>query len=101
MRGIAGIVCGQTQPDTALLERMARRLRHRGPDASGIHRHGPVGQVHSRLSIIDVAGGAQPMVNDETGVAVTFNGESSASPNRSCRLGSSGVPSSRTGRPTR
>src|SRR5262245_53560111 len=54
---------------------MTRTLRHRGPDGEGV-RCGPgYGLGHRRLSIVDVAGGAQPM-DDGTGeLWVTFNGE--------------------------
>jgi asparagine synthase (glutamine-hydrolysing) len=50
--------------------------RHRGPDGSGQweHPHGHVGFAHRRLSIIDLASGAQPMM-DRAGNWVTFNGE--------------------------
>ena len=54
---------------------MAATLAHRGPDAEGFHRDGPVGLAHRRLSIIDLAGGAQPMFDPYSGAAITFNGE--------------------------
>ncbi|MCU1385418.1 MAG: Asparagine synthase (Glutamine-hydrolyzing) [Acidobacteria bacterium] len=54
---------------------MTRSLAHRGPDGEGTFVAGHVGLGHRRLSIIDIDGGAQPMVSDESGVAVTFNGE--------------------------
>ena len=54
---------------------MVAALRHRGPDAlTGVVGNG-VALGHARLSIVDLAGGTQPMVDPETGVTVVFNGE--------------------------
>jgi asparagine synthase (glutamine-hydrolysing) len=50
-------------------------LRHRGPDDESVVVASPVVLGHTRLSIIDVAGGAQPMWNDDRSVVVIFNGE--------------------------
>ena len=50
-------------------------LRHRGPDDSGIHRHGPTVLGHARLAILDPAHGRQPFIDAETGVALVYNGE--------------------------
>jgi asparagine synthase (glutamine-hydrolysing) len=50
-------------------------MRHRGPDADGYHFDGPVGLGHARLSIIDLAGGHQPMCNEDGSLWITFNGE--------------------------
>lgn len=66
---------GGAEASSDLVERMAARLRHRGPDAAGVHVHGPVGLATRRLAIVDPAGGAQPMVNEDGSVAVAFNGE--------------------------
>lgn len=60
---------------SALLERMTDVIRHRGPDDGGHYRSGPVGLGHRRLSIIDLATGAQPMSNEDGSVWVVFNGE--------------------------
>ncbi|MBX3024442.1 asparagine synthase (glutamine-hydrolyzing) [bacterium] len=68
-------VDGGAEASSDLVERMAGRLRHRGPDAAGVHVRGPVGLAVRRLAIVDPAGGAQPMVNDDASVAVAFNGE--------------------------
>ncbi len=73
MCGIAGEVRLAGTPDEAAVRRMAESLRHRGPDAGGLHRDGPAALAHRRLSILDLAGGAQPMVRD--GCALVFNGE--------------------------
>ena len=50
-------------------------MSHRGPDGDGMHIDGDVALGHRRLSIIDRAGGAQPMSNEDGSVWVTFNGE--------------------------
>jgi asparagine synthase (glutamine-hydrolysing) len=54
---------------------MADALRHRGPDGDGFHTDGPVALGHRRLAIIDLAGGAQPIFNEDRTVAIVFNGE--------------------------
>ena len=56
------------------LDALTRALAHRGPDGSGQYRHGPVGLVHTRLSIIDLATGDQPLFADD-GTALIGNGE--------------------------
>jgi len=55
--------------------RMARSIAHRGPDDEGFFVAGPVGLGFRRLSIIDLAGGHQPMSDAEKTVWVIFNGE--------------------------
>ncbi|MDR3638042.1 MAG: asparagine synthase (glutamine-hydrolyzing) [Isosphaeraceae bacterium] len=76
MCGIAGFVNGGGEPaDRAVLVRMTEALAHRGPDGSGFFTDGPVALGHRRLSIIDVAGGAQPLANEDETVWVTYNGE--------------------------
>ncbi len=77
MCGIVGIFDpeGRRETDRALLQRMTRSIAHRGPDGEGLHVEGGVGLGHRRLSIIDLAGGAQPMWNEEEDVCVVFNGE--------------------------
>ncbi len=57
------------------LEAMARAISHRGPDDEGFHLDGPLGLGFRRLSIIDLAGGHQPMADAEGSVWVVFNGE--------------------------
>lgn len=61
--------------DAQLLARMNDVQYHRGPDGSGVHLEPGVGFGHRRLSIIDLAGGAQPLYNEDGTVVVTFNGE--------------------------
>lgn len=76
MCGIAGFVNPEAEPaNRAVLERMTSVLRHRGPDGDGHWVSGRVALGHRRLSIIDLAGGTQPMANEAGSVWVTFNGE--------------------------
>lgn len=76
MCGIAGLLkLNGGQADFHQLERMITPLRHRGPDASGIHVKGAAGLAHARLSIIDLQGGAQPMSSTDGRLWITFNGE--------------------------
>lgn len=65
----------QQPADPGLLRNMMEPIRHRGPDGSGTYLSGPVGLGHLRLSIIDLATGAQPMSNEDGSVWVVFNGE--------------------------
>ncbi len=80
MCGLAGIVGlrDAAQPASrAILARMIEALHHRGPDASGVwvDPAGTAGLAHARLSIIDLAGGAQPMATRDAGLHIVFNGE--------------------------
>ena len=56
---------------------MIGAIRHRGPDATGIHigANDGVGLAHARLSIIDLSSGQQPMSNHDRTIWITFNGE--------------------------
>ena len=75
MCGIAGYLNLQQPSDQALIERMTRILHHRGPDGEGYHLDGSLALGHRRLSIIDLAGGKQPMSDDSGRYWITFNGE--------------------------
>ncbi len=77
MCGIVGLVRRSSDAvDRQLLEAMTERLRHRGPDASGLWLRGNVGLGHRRLTIIDTSTAAnQPMANEDGSVVVAFNGE--------------------------
>jgi asparagine synthase (glutamine-hydrolysing) len=77
MCGIAGIVDlrGGSPPARAALERMLGALSHRGPDEFGLYRDRSAGLAHSRLSIIDLAGGQQPLSNEDGSLWIVFNGE--------------------------
>lgn len=74
MCGIAGLMTAGGAPDEGVLDRLAESLAHRGPDGRGRHVHGTVGLVQNRLSIIDLEGGRQPILDGE-GNAVVANGE--------------------------
>jgi asparagine synthase (glutamine-hydrolysing) len=54
---------------------MTNRIAHRGPDGAGIHEEPGLALGHRRLSIIDIASGAQPMSTEDGAVTVVFNGE--------------------------
>jgi asparagine synthase (glutamine-hydrolysing) len=76
MCGIGGIARHTGRPVAPrALAAMAAALRHRGPDGFGFHRAGPAALVHVRLSVIDPAGGAQPMATEDGRLAITYNGE--------------------------
>lgn len=61
--------------DASILNRMMAVLQHRGPDGEGRFVGGDVGLGHTRLSIIDVDGGAQPIGNEDGSLQIVFNGE--------------------------
>ena len=75
MCGIAGLLVVDGAPSREALTRMAGALRHRGPDAQGVYRDAHCGLAHTRLSIIDLAGGAQPMTDVDDELVITYNGE--------------------------
>src|SRR5579864_3988681 len=76
MCGIAGIVgLHRERVDSNQLHAMISTLVHRGPDANGVYVENGIGLAHARLSIIDLAGGAQPMSNADSTLWITFNGE--------------------------
>jgi asparagine synthase (glutamine-hydrolysing) len=73
MCGIAGEVRFDRPPDGRAVRRMTDALRHRGPDAEGFQASTVAALGHRRLSILDLAGGLQPM--EREGCVVAFNGE--------------------------
>ena len=77
MCGIAGIYNFDSFKSVheRLLKRMTDALVHRGPDDEGFYCSGPIGLGHRRLSIIDLAGGHQPLANEDETVWIVFNGE--------------------------
>ena len=75
MCGICGIASPLGPPDLERLEAMSAALAHRGPDSSGRHVDGPVALAARRLSIIDLAGGDQPIANEDGTCVVVQNGE--------------------------
>ncbi len=75
MCGIGAILdpAGAARPDAA--QRMVEALRHRGPDGDAVRRIGPITLAHTRLAIIDVAGGDQPLVSEDGQTTLIANGE--------------------------
>src|SRR5229473_6964892 len=74
MCGITGML-GSLRTDRATLQRMSDALLHRGPDGEGFLWSDGVGLGMRRLAIIDVAGGDQPIYNEDGSVGVVYNGE--------------------------
>ena len=74
MCGIAGLV-GNSGRGRESVGRMIDALAHRGPDDHGICEAAGATLGHRRLSIIDLAGGHQPIVDHSAGLSITFNGE--------------------------
>ena len=68
MCGIAGFT-GPGPGAHDVLRAMNRALAHRGPDGSGVFADSDIALAHTRLTIIDLAGGAQPRVDQATGDA--------------------------------
>src|SRR5438132_12118978 len=76
MCGIAGLISFGRAPDAgAVVRDMTAALTHRGPDGEGWWSDGEAALGHRRLAIIDVVGGAQPLVNETGSVRVVCNGE--------------------------
>ncbi len=75
MCGIAGRVNQAAPVDREEIFRMTELMAHRGPDDHGYHLRTRVGLGHRRLSIIDLAGGRQPLANEDETVWIVFNGE--------------------------
>ncbi len=77
MCGILGVldIADDAEGCRRLALRQVQKLRHRGPDWSGIYCQGRAVLAHERLSIVDVEHGAQPLVDSLTGRALAVNGE--------------------------
>ena len=76
MCGICGLYT-ELMPDEApgILSKMNEALSHRGPDDAGEYCHRACYMGMRRLSIIDVAGGHQPIFNEEGQIGIVYNGE--------------------------
>ena len=78
MCGIVGII-SKSELEPTILPKMIDSLRHRGPDSSGYEVFNKDGHSinlgHSRLSIIDLNTGNQPMFNEDKSICIVFNGE--------------------------
>ena len=71
-------ICGIFDPDGVSredIQLMAQEIAHRGPDDQGFYVNGRIGLGNRRLSIIDLAGGHQPIGNEDGTVQIAFNGE--------------------------
>ena len=77
MCGVVGVFDsrGLRPVDESLLRRMNDSIAHRGPDGDGVFLDPGIGLGHRRLAIIDLAGGDQPLFNEDNSVVVVFNGE--------------------------
>lgn len=76
MCGICGVLNTDSSPaDSGLIAGMIATIRHRGPDDLGVYTDANIGLGHARLSIIDLAGGHQPMQSVDGDLVITFNGE--------------------------
>jgi len=76
MCGIAGFVSqSQYRDGRSVLQQMTDTIRHRGPDDVGHFDDGSAFLGHRRLSIVDLAGGHQPMSNENGSLWITYNGE--------------------------
>jgi asparagine synthase (glutamine-hydrolysing) len=75
MCGIAGLMMRDgSRPDAAILDRLAAALAHRGPDGDGRFSSPPIGLAHTRLAIVDLVTGAQPLYASR-GAVLVANGE--------------------------
>ena len=75
MCGIAGIVAESAERFHPNLQCMMDALAHRGPDGEGLLFYPNCGLGHRRLAIVDIAGGAQPMLSRDGGIGIILNGE--------------------------
>ena len=77
MCGFAGILRRHERipPDWNVLASMSEAIAHRGPDGHGYFLSGAIGLAHRRLSIIDIVGGQQPMIDTIKGHVLVYNGE--------------------------
>ena len=75
MCGIGAILDPAGTSGQHAAERMVEALRHRGPDGDALRRIGPLALAHTRLAIIDVAGGDQPLDSEDGRVTAIVNGE--------------------------
>ncbi|MBV8998607.1 MAG: asparagine synthase (glutamine-hydrolyzing) [Solirubrobacterales bacterium] len=75
MCGIAGKIDFDGAVDPGLIHRMCAVMEHRGPDSRGVHVEDGVGLGMQRLAIIDVAGGEQPIFNEDGMLVLVMNGE--------------------------
>ena len=75
MCGISGIYAAHGQPSKTELKLMNACQRHRGPNSEDYFLDGSLGFAHSRLSIVGLDTGDQPIENEDGSVCIVFNGE--------------------------
>ena len=75
MCGIVGVVSKSENLENFPIGKLADTLAHRGPDDSGTYTDANAALGHRRLSIIDLAGGKQPIFNEDGSKCIVFNGE--------------------------
>jgi asparagine synthase (glutamine-hydrolysing) len=75
MCGIGALLDPNGASGAEAARRMLEALRHRGPDGEGIVMKGPATLAHTRLAIVDVAGGDQPLYSEDGQVTLVANGE--------------------------
>ncbi|HCM23496.1 MAG TPA: asparagine synthetase B, partial [Ruminococcaceae bacterium] len=74
MCGIVGFI-GSRANQKIVLQKMMDAIAHRGPDGQGAYFDDQAALGHLRLSIIDIKGGSQPMMNEDGNYIIVFNGE--------------------------
>lgn len=67
---VLGVVDNSISKRARIIE-LSRRLKHRGPDWSGLHSHQDCYLAHQRLAIVDPTSGDQPLYNEDKTVIVT------------------------------
>ncbi len=74
MCGFVGYI-NKKEKKQDIIEKMSKRIEHRGPDAEGFYKDEDIELAHRRLSIIDLASGNQPIYNETKDLVIVFNGE--------------------------
>ena len=75
MCGIAGFTHRNSRPDPTRIRDAARTILHRGPDQQGVFETATVSLAATRLKIIDLSSGAQPLFSPDRDTVIVFNGE--------------------------
>ena len=93
MCGIVGLIAwsGDTARSHTVVSAMAERIRHRGPDGGGVVAHEDATLGMTRLAIVDVLHGHQPMRSEDDSVAIVYNGEVYNAPQLRAELEKEGV----------
>lgn len=75
MCGIVGLIHPNINNQSSIIEKMLSEIKHRGPDGSGVFEYSGVSIGQSRLAIIDLENGHQPMADESAKYWITYNGE--------------------------